>query len=312
MPFIVHKAAVIGAGAMGHSIAQVFAQGGITTALVDTDRKRLERAINLIQNNLQTLAEYGKIKTEIIPEILNRINLLTDLGEACNDVDYVIEAVSEVADIKKEVFLELSKSCREDTILASNTSGLNIFNIVEVVRPERLLIAHWFAPPHIIPLVEVVPGEKTSAETVESTVDLLRRLGKTSVVLTKFIRSFLINRIQNSMTSAMWEILQNGWATPQELDLAVKSVLGIRIPITGMVQGLDFTGLDVVNDIIHSYGRRNPLVEQMVEEGRLGVKSGSGFYDYGALDEAEILRKRDLKYLKLLDFLKDLDSGDII
>ncbi len=312
MALEIGRAVVVGAGVMGHSIAQVFAQGGIATGLVDLDETKLNHARILIQYNLETLAEYGKIEFGEIPGIVSRISFMTDLREACEGAGYIIEAVSEIPEVKKQVFSELSKCCREDAILASNTSGIDIFSIVEVVRPERLIIAHWFAPPHIIPLVEIVPGEETSAETIESTVKMLHRLGKTTVVLKRFIRSFLINRIQNGMTSAMWEILQNGWATPKELDMAARSVLGVRIPITGIVQGLDFTGLDVVNDIIHSYGRHNPLVERMVEEGRLGVKSGRGFYDYGELTEAELLRKRDLKYLKLQDFLKELDSDGII
>jgi 3-hydroxybutyryl-CoA dehydrogenase len=304
----VNNALIVGAGVMGHSIAQVFAQNGTETSLVDIDEKSLDRARVLVKNNLETLAEYGKIKSADIPDIIKRIQFTKDLPAACKRADFVIEAVHEVPATKKSIFSILSRNCREDAILASNTSGLDIFSIVDVSKPERLIITHWFAPPHIIPLVEVVPGKATSSVTTEFTARLMKKLGKTTVVMKEFIRSFLVNRLQDSMGAAMWEILQKGWATPAELDLAVKCVLGVRTPITGIVQKLDFTGLDLVNDIIHGYGVTNPYVEDMVKEGRLGAKTGKGFFDYGNQTEAEILKKRDLKYLRLLDCLTELDA----
>jgi 3-hydroxybutyryl-CoA dehydrogenase len=304
----IHKALVVGAGVMGHSIAQVFAQGGIATSLVDVDEKSLDRARVLIKNNLETLAEYGKITSAGIPGIMQNICYEKDLATACKDADFVIEAVNEVPATKKKIFTILSQNCSEDAILASNTSGLDIYTIVEINKPERLIITHWFAPPHIIPLVEVVPGKATSRETIEFTAALMKKLGKTTVVMKEFVRSFLVNRLQDSMGAAVWEILQNGWSTPAELDLAVKCVLGVRTPITGVVQRLDLTGMDLVNDIIHGYGVTNPYVEKMVAEGRLGAKTGKGFFDYGNQTEAEILKKRDLKYLKLLDCLTELNA----
>jgi len=304
----IKQALVVGAGVMGHSITQVFAQNGIAVNLVDVDEKSLKRAQGLVRNNLETLAEYGRIESCEIPGILDRIHFLTDLAAACQGADFVIEAVNEVPDTKKKIFSFLSENCREDTVLASNTSGLDIYSIVEVKKPERLIITHWFAPPHIIPLVEVVPGKGTSAATTELTTALMKQLGKTTVVMKEYVRSFIVNRVQDIISIAMWEILQNGWATTEELDLAVKCVLGVRLPITGIVQRLDFTGLDLVMDITRSYGATNPMVEELVKNGRLGAKTGSGFFDYGGRSEAEILRKRDLKYLKLLDFLQELDA----
>jgi 3-hydroxybutyryl-CoA dehydrogenase len=152
---------VVGAGVMGHSIAQVFSQAGINVNLADLDEGKLKHAMTLIQSNLDLFAEHGRIPVKEIPEILARIHPSTDLAAAAKDTSFVLEAVSEVPEIKHKVFLQLDKLCPPDTVLASNTSTLNIFRIARVKRAERLIVTHWFAPPHIIPLVEVAPGPET-------------------------------------------------------------------------------------------------------------------------------------------------------
>jgi 3-hydroxybutyryl-CoA dehydrogenase len=304
----IKKAVVVGAGVMGHSIAQVFAQNGIETSLVDLDQERLEHAMELIKSNLETLAEFRKVCAGEIPAIINRITTSTDLAGACTGVDFAIEAIREDAEAKKKIFSLLEKHCPVSAILASNSSSLNIFDFVEIRDPSRLIVAHWFAPPHIIPLVEIVPGKNTSAETTAATVNFMRRLRKLPVVLKGMNGPSLINRFQDRMSSPMWEAIQKGWATPAEIDLAFKAALAVRLPITGIVQRLDFTGLDLVLDVTKRYGTRNDIVEDMVKQGRLGAKTGKGFFDYGGRTEAEILRDRDIKYLKLLDCLEEIDA----
>jgi len=307
-PKNVKSALVVGAGVMGHSIAQVFAQARIEVNLVDLDGKILERAMNLVKSNLETLAEFGRVSGDEIPQILARIHPSTDLAAAAKGVDFVLEAVVEVPDVKKRIFSQLEEFCPEDTVLASNTSTLDIFSIAEAKKPERLVAAHWFAPPHIIPLVEVVPGPKTSPEVVTFTAKLMERLGKKTVVMKEFVPAFIVNRIQNYIGMAFFEILDNGWATPQEIDMAVKTSLGIRLPIVGVVQCLDFTGLDLVLDIMKSTGLKNPLIEEKVTQGHLGAKTSKGIYDYGGRSEVEILKKRDRLYLKTLDHLERIEA----
>jgi 3-hydroxybutyryl-CoA dehydrogenase len=306
-PEHVRKAVVAGAGVMGHSIAQVFARAGIETALVDVHRPALDRAMALIRSNLDTLVEHGSVSSGEIPSILGRILPGTDLAAAAADADFVLEAVSEVPEIKKEVFKVLSGSCRKEVVIASNTSGLDIFELNAVENPERLVVTHWFAPPHIIPLVEVVPGPKTSAGTVEFAAGLMKRIGKSPVVMKEFVRSFIVNRIQGYIAMAMYEILEKGWAAPEDVDLAVKLSLGVRLPVVGIVQSQDFTGLDLVLDVQKSYGACYTCVENRVKAGELGAKTSRGFYDYQGRNEAEILRKRDLLYLKTLDHMKELN-----
>jgi 3-hydroxybutyryl-CoA dehydrogenase len=307
-PEDVKRAVVVGAGVMGHSIAQVFAQAGIDVGLVDVNEKVLDRAMKLIKSNLDTLAEFKRVSKSKIPAILKRIHPSTDIAIAAQGVDFAVEVVSEVADVKKKIFSQLDEICTEDTVLASNTSGLDIFSIAEVKKPERLIIAHWFAPPHIIPLVEVVPGPKTSPEIVTFTAKLMERLGKKPVVMREFVRSFIVNRIQNQIGLAVYEMLDKGWATPEEIDLAVKSSLGIRLPIVGVVQTYDFTGLDLVLDIWKSYGLSPPFFEEKVKKGHLGAKTSKGIYDYGGRSEEEILKKRDRLYLKMLDYLESINA----
>ena len=306
----IENALVIGAGVMGHGIAQVFAQAGIHVGLVDLDESLLERAMKLAKSNLEVLAEFGRVPGDRIQEILARIHPSTDLDSAARDKHFVLEAVSEVPEIKKQVFSRLDELCPPDCIIASNTSSLDIFSIASIKRPARLIVAHWFAPPHIIPLVEVVPGPETDREAVEFTANLMERLGKKTIIMEKFIPSFIVNRIQRSISSAVWEMVEMGWATPEQIDMAVKNTLGIRLPIVGVVQSMDFTGLDLIADIMKGRGGVNPLVAEKVRLGHLGAKTSKGIYDYGERSEEEILKKRDRLYLQILGHLETLKAFD--
>jgi 3-hydroxybutyryl-CoA dehydrogenase len=225
-------------------------------------------------------------------------------------VHFALEAVVEVPDAKKQVFSRLEASCPEGTIIASNTSSLDVFSIAEIKNKKRLVVAHWFAPPHIIPLVEVVPGPETAEEVVDFTAGLMKRIGKEILVLKEFVPSFIVNRLQNAIAMPVLEMLAKGWASPEEIDRAVKLTLGIRLPIVGVVQTVDFTGLDLVYDILKGLGMTHPMIEERVKQGHLGAKTGKGIYDYGGRREAEILNKRDKLYLKMLDLLCEIKAFD--
>jgi len=307
-PKNVKQVAVIGAGVMGHSIAQVFAQSGILVHLVDLKNDLLARALKLMKSNLQTLADYGRVSPQEIPTILGRIQPTTDLASAVREADFIQEAVAEIPEIKRSVFSQLETACREDVVLASNTSGLEIFKIIEVKDTSRVVVTHWFAPPHIIPLVEVVPGPLTAPDVLQFAAGLMERIGKKPLVMKQFIRRFIVNRIQNAIVHSALEMVTNGWATPEQVDLAVKSSLGIRLPIVGVIQSLDFTGLNLIYDMTKGTTGENPLIKEKVRQGYLGVSTSKGIYDYGERTEEEILRKRDLLYLKMLDFLESLDA----
>jgi 3-hydroxybutyryl-CoA dehydrogenase len=304
----VKQVAVIGAGVMGHSIAQVFAQAGILVNLVDLKKDLLAHALKLVKSNLQTLADCGRVRPRAIPAILDNIRPTTDLADGVKEVDFVLEAVVEIPQVKKKVFAQLEAACPEDMVLASNTSGLEIFKIIEVKDPSRVVVTHWFAPPHIIPLVEVVPGPSTAPGVLRFAAELMERIGKKPLVMKQFIRRFIVNRIQNAIVLTALEMVTNGWATPEQIDLAVKTSLGIRLPIVGVVQSLDFTGLNLIHDMTKGTEAENPLIEEKVRQGHLGASTSKGIYDYGGRSEEEILRKRDLLYLKMLDFLEGLEA----
>ncbi len=301
---------VVGAGVMGSSIAQLIAMGNRNVILVDVDQKVLDRAMGLIESGLHTLADYGKVSKEKIPFMLSRITPTRNLDSIADKADFIIEAVPEVPGIKKAVFSQLDAVSPAETVIASNTSGLDIFSIADVKRPERLIIAHFFAPAHIIPLVEVVPGVTTSKRTISLTVDLLERLGQSPVMMKKYGPGFIVNRIQKAIGEAAFDMIEQGLAEPEEIDRAIKLSLGIRLPIIGVVQTFDFQGLDMLLDTMRNYGKVYSFIEEKVKEGRLGAKTSKGIYDYQGRSESEILRKRDQLFLKMIDYLKMIKAFD--
>jgi 3-hydroxybutyryl-CoA dehydrogenase len=180
-------------------------------------------------------------------------------------------------------------------------------------RLEKIIITHWYAPPHIIPLVEIVKGPHTSWDTVEIMKKLLVKLGKKPVVMDRFIPGFIVNRLQRALAREIFHLLDNGYAAPEDIDSAVKASLGIRIPILGVVQRYDFTGIDLVDQFMRnpsidlvSEDKPSKTLKGLVERGHLGVKSGRGFYDYSGEEMEGIMRARDIKLIKLKSFLEGI------
>ena len=309
----IRNVTIVGAGTMGHSLAQAFAQGGYTVWLNDLKEEILSKARSLIASNLTTLVELGLQEKSQQALILGRIQTTTRIDEAGENADFVIEAILEDAEAKKEMFQTLDRICPPGAILASNTSYMDIFNFVETKRPEKVLITHWFAPPHIVPLVEIVRGPQTSQETVDVVKDLLAKLGKKTIVLSKFLPGFIANRLQSALGNEVLFLLDNGYATAKDIDEATKASFGLRIPILGLVKRMDFTGLDLTQKTIRNRlyeppkpSGKSPSVDRLIAQGKLGIKSGSGFYDYGGRSTEEIMRERDRKLIKLREFLKEL------
>jgi 3-hydroxybutyryl-CoA dehydrogenase len=311
-PDNIRNIAVFGAGVMGNSIAQAFAENGFHVRLWSRSQKTLDRATSLIQSTLETMVKSGRIRDHNVPKILDHICPTRDFAEAADGADFALETIAESPEAKKELFSKLNQLCSQDTIFSSNTSGLDIFNLVEVENPGRLVITHWFSPATIIPLVEVVPGEKTSQETIDLTVTLLEGLGRKPIVLNKFVPAFIVNRIQNAINKAVLEMLDNDWASAEDIDLAVKNTLGIRLPVVGVAQVLDFNGLDLIQGINQRLGIKSAFIEEKVKQGHLGAKTSKGIYDYGSRSEAEIQKKRDDLYFSMLDHLKKINAFEPI
>jgi len=294
------KVAVIGAGAMGPGLAQVFATAGHPVALYSRTEATLERAQATIAANLATVVRHGLVAEAEVPRIIARIAATTSIAEAGEGAHLVVETVAERAEVKRAVFAELDAVCPPECLFTSNSSYLDVFALVPEGRLQCTVIAHWFLPAHIVPLVEVVKGEHTSPETVAAVVGLLEAVGRVPVVLERFVPGFCVNRLQRAIGREVFFLLDNGYITPEELDRAVKASIVPRAVVLGVVQRCDFTGLDLtlLNLQNPGYVEAPPdeeprcLVEH-VERGELGVKTGRGFYDYGDADLEEVLAARD-------------------
>lgn len=308
------KILVVGAGTMGHGIAQTFAQAGYDVAMVDNQAQSLSRADALIKTSLKAMVEVGLIKDAEIAPTLTRITPSTDLKEAAKDADLAIECIPEDKEAKKEIFTKMDAVCPPKTIFSSNSTILNIFEFVKTSRPDRVLMTHWYAPPQIIPLVDIVKGPDTDMAHVQSVARLLRKIGKKPVIFNKPCTGYIVTRLQIAFQREVFWLLDNDFVSPKDLDETVIWGLAMRMLVVGICQRIDFGGLDLsVKTAAQSVERCTPLdykpkkLTELVEQGALGVKTGRGFYDYHGKTETEVCHERDLRLLKLLKILKETD-----
>lgn len=284
--------AVLGAGTMGNGIAHVFAQNGYKVHLIDISQDSLDKALATIAKNLNRMVVKDLIDEKEKSNILDRINTFTDLKEGAKNVDLVIEAATENAEIKKPLFKELDAVCDKRTVLASNTSSISITELANITnRPENVIGMHFMNPVPLMKLVEVIKGRATSPQVVKTIMELSKKLGKIPVEVNDF-PGFIANRILMPMINEAIEALHDGVSGVNEIDTVMK--LGMAHPM-GPLQLADFIGLDVCLSILNVMqdGFKNPkyapcpLLVQMVKNGKLGIKSGEGFYDYSNSRKAE-------------------------
>lgn len=304
----VKKVAVFGAGTMGPGVAQMFAVAGYDVAMYSRKAETLEKAMAMVRANLATIIEHGTLTQAVADAAVARIQPTQSPEEAGKDADFVLETIAENKDAKRELYSELEAICPERTIFASNTSSLNVFELLPAGLQSRSVCAHFFTPAHIIPLVEVVPGPETAPETTELTLALMRACGKSPVAMKKFGPGFIVNRIQRAIGETAMDMVQEGLVEPEEIDTAIKTSLGIRLPIVGVMQTFDFQGLDMLLAYQKNVNNVYSFIEERVERGALGAKAGRGIYDYQGRSEVEILKKRDELYLKMLDYLKEIGA----
>ena len=289
--------AILGAGTMGAGIATQYARYGHRVMLYSRSQETLERAKKAMEASCE--------QPSVCEDLFSRITFTTSLEEVVADAWYVVETIVERVPEKTELYQKLDVLLGDDVILSSNTSYLNIFELIPQHRQTHTLIAHWYAPAHILPLVEIVKGPQTGADVVEKMMEFHRGCGKTPVLMERYLPGFIVNRLQSAMTREVLFLLDNGYCTPEDLDLAVKTSLMPRGLALGVVQRMDFNGLDVVANGLRN-GSYQPApapspdnaVLRRAQAGSLGVKSGQGFYSYNTRPYEETLKLRDAQLLK--------------
>ena len=289
--------AVIGAGTMGNGIAHTFAQKGFTVKLIDISEKSLDKGMATIAGNLDRMVSKGIISEADKLATIGNIITYTDIKDGVAGADLVVEAATENVTLKLDIFKKLDEYCESDTILATNTSSISITQIGGVVsHPERVIGMHFMNPVPIMKLVEIIRGYNTSDEVTKSIMEMSEKLGKTPVEVNDY-PGFVANRILMPMINESIETLYNGVAGVYEIDTVMK--LGMAHPM-GPLQLADFIGLDVCLAILEVMynGFKNPkyapcpLLVNMVRAGKLGIKSGEGFYDYATSKKAENVAKQ--------------------
>lgn len=300
-----HKIAVLGAGTMGPGIALTYAMHGHQTAIYSRTKKTLSAATSVIESSIELLVEENIISCECAEATMKNLAFTDNLKEAVTDAWYIAETIVESPEPKKELYEKLDEILPEDTIIASNTSYLNVFELIPARRQPYCLISHWYAPAHILPLVEVVRGPETKDEIMQQVMELHNNCGKTAVRMEKFIPGFIVNRMQSAMTREVLYLIENNYCTAEDIDLAVKTSLMPRGLLLGLVQRFDFNGLDMV-----AHGMKNkkfipsPVIEKPafifdhVEQGEYGIKTCKGLYDYTHKPQEETLKERDRMLLK--------------
>jgi 3-hydroxybutyryl-CoA dehydrogenase len=291
------RIAVVGAGLMGHGIAQVFALAGHDVTITDTVAQNLDTAKARIAANLRDLGDDERAAERVTP--------LADLAAAVREADYVVEAVSENLPLKQKLFAEIERHVRADAILASNTSVIPITSIMQGLnKRERALGTHWWNPPFLVPLVEVIETQWTSPQAVAWTMELHQKAGKKPAHVKKDVPGFIGNRLQHALWREAISLVENGICDAETVDAVVKASFGRRLAVLGPIENADQVGTDLTLAIhetvlpaIESRPGASPYLKKMVAEGKLGFKSGEGFRKWTAEQQAA-LRARVMAHLK--------------
>ncbi|MET3320862.1 UNVERIFIED_ORG: 3-hydroxybutyryl-CoA dehydrogenase [Peribacillus simplex] len=304
---MIKNIAIIGSGVMGSGIAQSFAVSGYFVTINDIKEEFLSKAQDRISENLSLLIEEGAMTEQEMQGALSNITYKVDLKEAVRNADFIIEAIPEVIELKLDLYQQLEQIVKEDAIIASNTSTFPISRLMEAASfADRMIIAHFFNPGHLVPLVEIVQHNETKPEIVEATLDLIRKIGKSPILLKKEIAGFIANRLQTALMREAFYLLKEGVATAEDIDTAITAGPGFRWAFTGPIEIADFGGLDTWQRVFDNVApeldqsKQAPIIiRDLVEKGKLGAKSGEGIFTYEESTVSQKINERDRNFIKL-------------
>jgi 3-hydroxybutyryl-CoA dehydrogenase len=293
------KVAVIGAGLMGHGLALVFAEGGHHVRITDTSAESLRTVKSRITETLKSLDRNVSV--------VERVETIAALADAVADVDFIIEAAPEKLELKQQLFAQIESVARSDAILATNTSVIPITQIMALVKTRhRAIGTHWWNPPYLVPLVEVIQTTDTSPDVIEVTMALMRQLGKVPVHVKKDVPGFVGNRMQHSLWREAISLVENGVCDAETVDLVVKNSFGRRLAVLGPLENADLVGTDLTLDIhnavlshLEDTHMPSPYLRGLVREGNLGFKSNQGFKSW-TNEKKDALRELVLQHLKTI------------
>jgi 3-hydroxybutyryl-CoA dehydrogenase len=301
-------AAVIGTGMMGPGIAGTLALGGVRATILSRTEEGAAKGLAAARGQLRLLEENGLADPARAARALELVDAASAFDPTIARVDLVIESAPENMEFKQKLFAHMDSIAKPDAVLASNTSGLSITAIASLCsRPERVLTTHFWNPPHLMPLVEIVKGAKTSAEAASEIRDLLTRCGKVPVIVKKDRPGQLGNRLQMALVREAVNIVAEGIADVEDVDLAAKTGFGLRLPVYGIFEHQDVVGLDMALSIVdyvaqdlYNEPRAPELFKKKVADGELGVKTGKGFYDWSHKSADAVKARRDRFVLEFL------------
>lgn len=311
------KLSIAGSGIMGHSIALTAAWAGINVTVWGTDKKDLERAKSGVESKMNVLVDYELFDEHKKSEIQSAITFTDSLEDCISNATFIIEAIPENLELKQEFFKKLDEICDEETILASNTSGLSATEIAKHTKnPQRIVVTHFWLPAHLMPLVEVVRGDHTSDKTIDRTFSLLDKMNKKPILVKKDVLGQVGNRLQYAIFREAQHLLENDIASMEDIDKAIQYSLGRRFGITGPFMTMDMGGLET-NSSITSYLFRDlsdkkevfPDMEELVEKGHYGQKTGKGYYEWSSHFTAQKEHEREEELINWLK--KDLRKSNI-
>jgi 3-hydroxybutyryl-CoA dehydrogenase len=309
---------VIGLGTMGHGIAQTFAVAGYGVRMFDENETVRDSVIARIQQNLEVMLQNGLLDSIKLDDVISRMIVYQSEQEACEQSEFIIEAIAEDLDIKRAFFGRCEKIVPQSTILASNTSSFPSSLIATgLSHPTRCINTHWFNPAHVIPVVEVIPGEHTAEDVVDKVMALLQSIGKQPIRLHKEVPGFVLNRLQVALFREMLDLVDQGVISPGDLDQAVRGSLAIRWAAAGPMRVGDFGGWDVLSKVyeniapsLRSDSQIHDILAGMVSRGEYGIKSGQGFYEYPQHELLNIHANKDKRFMAWAEMLSDSITND--